>query len=75
VIGKKFSEFFFFFGVGVEEGIGFKDLSNVFFIVLAVKFTFATGGEDFFKEVGKGANNIGFAEVGGGDMNGFFKYF
>jgi hypothetical protein len=61
--------------MGVEEGIGFKYFGNFFFILLTVKFTLTTGIKNFFKEVGNGANNVSFTDIGGGEMNSFFKYF
>lgn len=73
--GEEFFEFVFFVGGGVEQGIGFEDFEGFLFVVFAIEFAFAAGGEDFVEEVGQGTNDVGFANVGAGDVDGFFKYF
>ena len=48
---------------------------SVFFNLFAVKFTLAACFHDLLEIVGDGADNIGFANIGGRDMNGTFKDF
>ena len=73
--GEEFFEFVFFVGFGVEEGVGFEDFEGFFFILFTIELAFTAGGENFVKKVGKGAKDVGFAKVGAGDVDGFFKYF
>ena len=73
--GKEFFEFGFFFGVGINQRIGLEDFEGFLFVFISIEFALSTGNQDFVEEVGDRANDISFGNIGGGDVNGFFKDF
>ncbi len=73
--GKNLGEFVLFVGVGLTQGVGFEGAARGVFDVFAVKASGAAGGEGFVKKVAEVANDVGLADVGGGDVDGVLEDF
>lgn len=73
--GKQLLEFVLFVDIGINQGIRLEHLHHPFFGLFAVKLALAAGFQNVVEKVRDIANHVGVFNIGGADVNGFFKHF